>query len=103
VHIAEALRSDDSTCEVQTRLALSPHGRRRYSLVVELDQHLAQHQSIALEVVLYQSKDPQRPVGSLGIVVRGDNPKRRLAGVRGRSVLGLTSVSPTVDAKRTTR
>jgi hypothetical protein len=63
----------DRTSEAQTQLALGPHGRRRYSLMLELDQRLAPHQLTAIEVVLYQSKDQQRPVGSLGIVVRGDD------------------------------
>jgi hypothetical protein len=63
----------DRARDAQTRLALSPHGRRRYSVMIELDQQLAPHQLTALEVVLYQSKDKQRPVGSLGIVVRGDD------------------------------
>jgi hypothetical protein len=63
----------DRTGEAQTQLALGPHGRRRYSLVLEIDQHMAAHQLTALELVLYQSKDQQAPVGSLGIVVQGDD------------------------------
>ena len=61
----------DRTSEARLRLALGSNGRRQYSLILELDRRLAPHQLTALEVVLYQSTDQQRQVGSLGIVVRG--------------------------------
>jgi hypothetical protein len=57
--------------EAQERLALSPHGRRRYSMVLHVEQHLPAHQLTAVEVILYQNKDQQRAVGSLGIVIFG--------------------------------
>jgi hypothetical protein len=63
----------DRAREAHTRVTLGPHGRRRYALVIELDQHLVSHQLTAFEVVLYQGRDLQRPVGSLGIVVRADD------------------------------
>jgi hypothetical protein len=59
--------------EAQTRFALGPKSRRRYSMVLRLDRHLPPHQGSAVDVVLYQSKDQQRAVGSLGIAVFGDN------------------------------
>jgi hypothetical protein len=62
----------DRASEAHTCLTLGPHGRRRYALLIEFNQRLAADQLTALEVVLYQGKDSQRPVGSLGIVVRED-------------------------------
>lgn len=60
--------------EAQARLALCPHGRRRYSMVLHVEQHLPSHQLTAVEVVLYKNKDQQqREVGSLGIVIFGDD------------------------------
>jgi hypothetical protein len=59
--------------EAQTRLALSPHGRRRYSMVLHVEQHMPAHQLTAVEVILYQNKDQRRAVGSLGIVIFGDD------------------------------
>jgi hypothetical protein len=59
--------------EAQARLALGPHGRRRYSIVLHVEQHLPAHQLTAVEVILYQNKDQQRAVGSLGIVIFGDD------------------------------
>jgi hypothetical protein len=59
--------------EAQTRLALGPHGRRRYSMVLHVEQHMPAHQLTAVEVILYQNKDQRRAVGSLGIVIFGDD------------------------------
>jgi hypothetical protein len=58
--------------EAQVPLTLSPHGRRRYSVMLHVEQHLPPHQLTAVEVVLYRNKDQQRPVGSLGIVIMGE-------------------------------
>jgi hypothetical protein len=62
----------DRVGEAHAQLTLGPHGRRRYALLIESNQRLASHQLTVLEVVLYQGKDLQRAVGSLGMVVRGD-------------------------------
>src|SRR5215213_4651224 len=61
----------DQTSEARLRLALGSHRQRQYSLMLDLDRQLAPYQLTAIEVVLYQSKNRERPVGSLGIVVRG--------------------------------
>jgi hypothetical protein len=63
--------------EVQARVALGPHGRRRFSMVIHVEQHLPAHQLTAVEVILYQDKDQQRAVGSLGIVIFGDEVDNR--------------------------
>lgn len=59
--------------EAHARLALGPHGRRRYSMVLHVEQNLPAHQLTAVEVILYQNKAQQRAVGSLGVVIFGDD------------------------------
>jgi hypothetical protein len=64
--------------EARAALALGPHRRRRYSIVLHVEQHLHAHQLTAVEVFLYQSKEPQRAVGSLGIVIAGEEAEHEL-------------------------
>jgi hypothetical protein len=61
-------RSDDT----QIPIALGPHGRHRYVLRLEVEPSPSPHQVLAVEVLLYHGTNQQRPVGSLGIVIHGN-------------------------------
>ena len=63
----------DREGDAQIRLPLGPMAGQKYSLVLEFDHGMAPHQLTALEAVLYQSGKKLRPVGSLGIVMTGDD------------------------------
>lgn len=65
----------DWTTQASISLALGSYQERKYSLALELDK-LPPHQVAAVEAVLYVPKEKQTPVGSLGIVVSGDDMAR---------------------------
>ena len=63
---------------IPRRIALQqdplPLRRRRYSMLLHVEQHVPAHQITAVEVILNQNnKGQQKTVGSLGIVILGDD------------------------------
>jgi hypothetical protein len=54
-------------------VALGPYGARRYTVVLQLDHELPPHDLAAVEAALYLHQDRERPVGSLGIVLTGED------------------------------
>jgi hypothetical protein len=65
----------DRSTQASISLALGSYKECKYSLTLELDK-LPPHQVAAVEAVLYVPKEKQTPVGSLGIVVSGDDIAR---------------------------
>jgi hypothetical protein len=59
--------------EARTQLTLNPHGQRPYSLVLRLGRQLAGHQMNAFETILTVNRTGNPAVGSLGIVILGND------------------------------
>lgn len=66
---AQGVAVTDHGEETQARLTVRSQGRKRLSLLIEVDAHWQPHQVVVAEVLLFQR---ERLVGSLGIELQGD-------------------------------